>query len=69
LEDFMRSSHCDNRLTAMSLAVGAAPPIEEIVQLIAEAKTVYLTATLHTQSLPDRVEQHRMLWKQAHAFF
>jgi hypothetical protein len=51
LEDFVRSCLCDNQLAAMSVAEGAAPTVEEIVQLIAEARAIYLLAALHCQDL------------------
>jgi hypothetical protein len=70
LEDFVRSSVCDNRLLAMALAEGTSPTVAEVLQLAAEARAVYMMATLLGQSrLPGEVRLHEALWKQVHGFY
>jgi hypothetical protein len=70
LEDFARSSVCDNRLLAMALAEGTSPTAAEVLQLASEARAVYMMATLLGQCrLPGEVRLHEALWKQVHDFY
>jgi hypothetical protein len=69
LEDFLRSSLCDNRLSALALAEGTSPTVEEVLQLAAQAQAVYMLSTISCQSLPDRVAAHQALWKQVYEFY
>lgn len=69
LEDFLRSTLCDNHLAAMALADGTPPAVDEVMRLAGQAQAVYMLSTLHCQSLPDRVASHQALWQQVHEFY
>ena len=55
LEDFIRGSLADNSLLAMALVDGAVPTTAEVLQFAGHANGIYMLATIHCQSLPDRV--------------
>jgi len=60
IEDFARDCLCDNRLAALALAGGSAPSAEEVMQLAAEARALYIMASLECEHLPDRIAAHEV---------
>ena len=56
------------RVAALAVKVGESLPFETIIQLSAEAKAVYMLASLESRGL-DLIEQHQSLWKRTADFF
>jgi hypothetical protein len=67
--DFARECLCDNRMAALALGAGSAPSAEEVMQLAAEARALYMMVSLECEHLPDRIAAHEALWRQLAEFY